>query len=309
MPRRLVLAAILAVSAGRGLQADVTIRRSMSVSLGPTFPVQLAEQTNSQLASALPSEIVVRVKGDKSYSSAGPLIAITDYATGRVTLLNPKTKQFATAPLTEYLDRMAAATQAAAQGIPAEAQQLLRNMKFDSQTKKTGRAAVIQGIRAEESVITFSLGMPVDQTFIPAMRMELHCWIAPAAEIARVSGLKQLAALAARDKGAVDPTQALQRVLLQMPGFGELRKPLSELTAGTGNSMLRMTAAVYIPALAQVEPPSDPTIPVEEIKTDLLELSTAPLDDSIFEVPAEYRSALLQDLIQVLLPAPSPTGR
>ena len=307
MTRRLALAAILALTAGRSVHADVTIRRSMSVALGPTFPTQLADQTKSQLASALPSEIVVRVKGDKSYSSTGPLIAITDYAAGSVTLLNPKTKQYAASSLTEYFDRMAASSQSVTQGMPAEAQQLLHNMKFDVQTKKTGRIATVQGIRTEESVITLSLGMPVDQTFIPAMRMEMHCWIAPAAEVARFAGLKQLAAFSARDKGALDPTQALQRVLGQMPGFGDqLRKPLSELMNGTGNSMLRMTAAVYVPALAQAEPPIDPSFPMEEIKTELLELSTAPIDDSVFSVPADYRSAPLEDLIQALFPAPSP---
>ena len=306
MYRRLALAALIALAA----RADVTIRRSMTVTLGPAFPAQMQEMMKQQMASIIPFETVIRIKGSKAYSSAGQLVSITDYGTNQVILLNPKTKQYAIGTLTDYMDKMAAITQTLTQGMPAQATQMLQNMKFDVQTKKTGQTSTIQGILAEESVITMSMGMPMGQTVMPTVRMEMHCWIAQPDQVELVAGLKELIAYTARDKVRLDPTQALQKIFSQMPGLSEqIREPMAQLT-GNGAMMLNMRAAIFLPAMAQALPQADPTSPMEELQSGVTEISTAPIDDAVFSVPADYQSAALEDLIKLALPAiPQPPAR
>jgi hypothetical protein len=183
---------------------------------------------------------------------------------------------------------------------------LIRSMKADVQTTKTGEMSTIQGIQAEETVITLSLSVPVGATMVPGVRMEMHCWVAQPEEIARVRGLDELVAYKIRQKGAADPTQALQKIFAQIPGFGEqLREPLSNLESANGSMLLKVRTAIYVPGLSQTVPQADPKAPMEEVQNDLVELSTAPIEDAVFSVPADFTRATMEDLIKILIPPPA----
>src|SRR5262249_48119992 len=80
----------------RLLFADVTMRSKIDYRLGSYLPAAAAEGMNKQMAEMLASGVVVRIKGKKSYSSAGPLVTISDPENGTITLLDPKGKNFAT---------------------------------------------------------------------------------------------------------------------------------------------------------------------------------------------------------------------
>jgi hypothetical protein len=177
-------------------------------------------------------------------------------------------------------------------------------MKWDVQTRKTGASQTIQGMPAEESVIALALGMPIGQTTMTTMRMEMHLWTVQPSEVARNAALKELAGYNARSKNTMDPTVALQKLFAQMPGLGDqFRKVVTQLTETSGGVMLRMRASVFVPALAQALPQVDPTAPLMEFQSEVTEFSTAALDDSYFAVPAGYQSAPLKDLLKVMLPA------
>jgi hypothetical protein len=75
--------------------AGLTIRRSVEVKLGSIIPPEHAEAIKKQVASALPNEFVIRIKGDKMSSALGAVTVIQDNNTDQITLLNPKTKKFA----------------------------------------------------------------------------------------------------------------------------------------------------------------------------------------------------------------------
>ena len=106
MKHRVALAALLALFAAHAARADVTIRRTMTVNLGSSFPTAMQDMLKQQLASSVPSGSVIRIKGTKSSSDIGPLVVLSDSASSQVTLLNPKTKQYATGSFSDYAHRI-----------------------------------------------------------------------------------------------------------------------------------------------------------------------------------------------------------
>ncbi len=312
MKHRVAFAALLALFAAHAARADVTIRRNMTIDLGSSFPAAMQDMLKQQLASSMPSGSVIRIKGTKSYADMGQMVVLSDSASDQVTILNPKTKQYATGSFSDYMDKLAATVQATSANLgamPAEAQQILQSMKLDVQTKKTGQVGTIQGILAEESVITVSMGMSVAGTTMPMMRMEMHCWIAQPNEVARIGGLQELTDYTARNKSAFDPTEMLSKIIGQMPGMGEqIRKEMTAFMSIGGSLLLKMSVGAYSPAIAQMmqqtgQPTAgvDPNAPMFQMQNDLAELSTAPIDDSVFAVPADYQAAPMEDLVKTML--------
>ena len=303
---------LLVVAAGPVGRADLTLRHSFSFNLAPFLPPEVVAQARQQMSAALPGEVVVRIKGDQVYSSFGPLFTITDYAQNRITLLNPKTKEFATVGLSEYFDRLAAAREFPP--LPPDAQRALGGLNFDVQTRKTGQTSLIQGIRAEEKGLVVSMNMPSLQGVPSAMRLEIQFWVAQAGEIRRVPALRELADYAERARRAFDPADMLQKIFSRLPGMGDsLRSSLEALIQANGNVILKSRSAVYIPALSQLLSVSgrapdgvDPTGPLAEFQMDLGELSTAPIADSVFSVPADYQAAPLETLVQAEIEATPP---
>ena len=312
MGRRSILALSLALLIGPTGRADLTLRHKMEIKFASFLPQEAQAQARQQAGAALPNEMVVRIKGDKTYTNSGPLFAITDYGRNEITLVNPKTKQYAEVPLAEYPDRIAASQKPPA--IPPEAQAMLQGLRFDVETKKTGQTGVVQGIQAEESVVTLSIQMPAAGGAASAMRLEMRYWIAQPGEIRRVPALKELADYAERTRRAMDPSEMLQKVFSQMPGFGEqLRTSIQELQKANSGLVLKLHTAIYVPAMAQalqLAPQGaagvDSNAALAEFQMDLADISTAALPDSLFAVPADYKVAPFEELAKALIQAPPP---
>jgi hypothetical protein len=87
-------------------------------------------------------------------------------------------------------------------------------------------------------------------------------------------------------------------------------------------AMMKMHTEIYVPVLAQIAPllqaqgyplPAgfDPNAPLAEIETVVTELSSAPIDGSVFQVPSDYHATPLADLLKSMMPtprAPAPPG-
>jgi hypothetical protein len=311
MGRRSILALSLALLIGPTGWADLTLRHKMEIKFASFLPPEAQAQARQQAGAALPNEMVVQIKGDKTYTNSGPLLAITDYGRGAITLLNPKTKQYATVPLAEYPDRIAASQKPPA--IPPEAQAMLQGLRFDVETKKTGQIGLVQGIQAEESVLTLTMQMPTAGA-ASAMRLEMRYWIAQPGEIRRVPALQELADYAERTRRAMDPAEMLQKVFAQMPAFGEqLRASIQELQKANSGLVLKLHTAIYVPAMAQalqLAPQGaagvDPSAALAEFQMDLADISTAALPDSLFAVPTDYKAAPFEELMKAMIQAPPP---
>jgi hypothetical protein len=309
MSRTVFVLVLVAACAPSGW-TDITLRYTFDVKFASFLPAEAQAQAKQAIAAALPHENHVRIKSDKAYSDAGPLGMIADYGRNEVTLVDPKTNRYATVGMSEFADKLGALQKPPA--IPPEAQQMLRNMHFDVQSKKTGQIGLIQGIQSEENVITLIMQMPGMPGAASAIRMEIHAWLAQANEIRRVPALQELADYSARATKAMDPTQMIQKMLSQFPGMGDqMKEPLQELWKLGGNLMVKQQLAVYIPAMAQamqlqgtVVPGFDANAPLTEVHMELADISTVAIPDSIFALPADYRQAPFEEVAQALVQVP-----
>ena len=136
--------------------ADVTIRQTMEFQFKMPMPgVQaLPAPFNG------PIQVVSRVKGDRAYSSFGPLISITDSAKNEVTLIDEKGKRYATTVLSDYLAQMQKTATGGAD-MPEQVKQLLANIKVEVTSTDTGRSERILGIDAAEREVEFHMTSPL----------------------------------------------------------------------------------------------------------------------------------------------------
>jgi len=319
-PRSVLAPGILLLLCG-GALADVTLRQTSTVKFPAFVPAELQAQMRDQFQRGMPAETLLRIKGDKSYASFGPLAAITDYGRNEVTLLDAKGKLFASVPLAEFGARFGAALLKATLGRGA-GQPPAQGPRFDVATKKTGQVGLIQGIQAEESLTEMTMQMPLmtqapgglpGEAGLSTMRMETRSWVAQAAEIRRVPALQELAAYTERSMRALDPAEFLNKALAALPGFGEqFGDAVGKLAKANSGLTLKASTAVYMPAISQLLQLAaggalegfDPSGPMAESVTDVAEISTAAVPDSTFAVPADYQAAPLEQVVLAVVLGP-----
>ena len=286
--------------------ADVTLRQSVTLNFSSLFPEAVRSAMQESVKSTLPSGTVLQIKNGRAVSSSATLTIMMEADGNRITLLNPKSKQYADTTYSEYLDATRGALKSVAP--PAQAQQAFQNLHHDVQTKKTGQFAMIQGVRAEESLIVATMQMPS-----PAgtMRMEMHYWIALPDDIRRVPALKELADYAEQSRRKLDAAN-LVGSFTPMPGMTELMGAIRDLMKDNIGWPLKSSTKMYAPAMVQAlqkapQPGQslDPNAPMMEILMDVAELSTNPVPDSVFSVPADYQAAPVEELVKALMPVQS----
>jgi len=293
MLRSLVCALVLA----RLVCADVTVRSKMDYRLASYLPAAMADTTKKRMEDLVSNGTLLRIKGKRSYMAAGPLITISDGEKGTLTLLDPKGKRYATTTLTEYADKL----KAAMPQLPEAARQMLQNLQVDVKTDKTGKTETLKGIKTEESVITMSVDMPGAAGPGMSIKMEMHMWMATPEELARVPALNEIAAYMKNQAAGNDPIGAMSKMFGQMPGFADkLKGPMEQLTKS--GAVLRSEIRMLMPAMAKMMGATNPDEPFMNMTTDLQELSTDPVPDSAFQVPAGYQEAKIEELVQAINP-------
>jgi hypothetical protein len=311
MTRRI---AALFLSAGPLLFADVTLRYSVDFKMALPMPAGQTPQTGPT---------VLRIKGDKTYSTFGKFTTIGDLATNRTIVIDAEHMRFASGSSEDFVKALMAAVSAQTPNVPPQAQSAMQMFKADVQSRKTGRTETIQGIPAEESEVVISLNMNIPLPNVPTegpfMRMVLHLWRASADDVARTPGLAELARYNTAVAGLADPSAdfsaSIHKMMAALPGIGgsldQFQRAIEDLTKQPG-MQLRMQMEAFSPMMAglqaQGQAPAgglDPAAPVLSMTNELVELSTAPIDDSVFQVPAGYREVELQEIVKDLFPAAS----
>lgn len=285
--------------------ADVTVRSKIDYKLGSYVPAAAAQAMRKQTAETVANGLVYRIKGKRSLASWGAMLLITDQEKGVITLLDPKEKRYASCALADYGDKLKAAMPA----LPAEAQQMLENFKIDANSAKTGNTEMIRGIKAEEMLINVAVDPAGAMAGMMSMKVEMHIWTATSEEMERIPAVKELAAYMAGQSDGAAPASTTARMFSQMPEFaGRLKLPIEEMMKVSSKAVLRTSVKMMMPASARMMGAANPDEPFNEMTTDLIELSADPIPDSVFDVPADYKIAPLEDLIQLLnLPAAGPT--
>jgi hypothetical protein len=284
------------------LRADTTIRYKTEV-------------TSAMAASALPAELLIYMKGNKGVTMSAGAKTIADFAKQEITLVDTGRQKYATIPASEYGAKLEqGVTQVAGAEVLAAAAGMMNAMKVTCESKKSGRTEVIQGVQAEEREQNCSLAMqfPGGQASNPVtgmgMRFVTHIWFASAVERLRVPGLWQLSGFELWFKYFANPLEALGKF---MPGgmagmFADMRKDQS--------AILRLSIETYmdmppIPdaAIASGFTMPAPGSPLMKMTQEIVELSTSPLDDSLFRVPddciAEPFGDVLNGMMQTRMPA------
>jgi hypothetical protein len=316
---------LLLLSSPALLHADTTIRFKMDMKLAAGLPPAATEQIAKNQKTQFPRETVVEIKGDKGYSNTGRTISLMDLTKQQITLVDPEHKLFATVYIKDFPGAIGAAM--TLPSMPLAAQKFLASIKPDFSMQKMGKTDAILGIQAEETEWTISLQMQVPAGLPPGlgtlkpgdtitlMKMVMRIWTPLPSEVTRVPALSEFAAHSWQALSA-DPATSMQQMLPNFPGLSDgLAKMAQEMSKTTGPA-LRTHVELYVPVLAQLgglmqgrtQPPIlgtyDPSTPFAETDNEVVEISTAPVDDSVFNIPSDYQPATLSDLLKAMRPAP-----
>ena len=294
-------------------RADATLRYHTNI--------QLADGT-AVVASALQAlrenrDIVIRIKGNKTYTETGHLMFIMDMKTQNLTTVDPANKRYATIPASQYADQAKIAMPA----VPEQARAMLASMKTSVESHSTGRTATILGIQTEERETVLTLDLPMvglPSTGGPLLKMVIQTWTATPEEVQRKEVLQELKAYMSSATSAMNPAEMVKQIGAIIPGFGDnLSGMISDMTKD-GAVTLQTHMQILMPLLAimtrqmpqpagQAPPPEvDPNAPMMQMTQELVELSSDPVDDAIFQVPADYQSVSLEEVLKGAASLPKP---
>jgi hypothetical protein len=315
---------LIFLSATTLLHADATVRSKMEMKLAASLPPAAAQQFASAQKSQFPTESVIEIKGDKGYSNSGRAVTLLDFTKQQITLLDPAGKLFATVYVKDFAGEMGAGLPP----MPPAAQKFMESIKPDFSVQKTGRTDVILGIQTEETELTVSLQMLIPAEFpaalgslkpgdtITLMKMVMHIWSPLPAEVTRVPALTEFAAHSWKALSQ-DPTTAMRQMLPNSPGLSDGLAKMTQEISKNAVPPLKTHTEVYVPVLAQlgallqgkaqqVLGSYDPNTPLAETDSEVVEISSAPVDDSLFQIPSDYHATSLPDLLKAVRPNPAP---
>jgi hypothetical protein len=119
----------------------------------------------------------------------------------------------------------------------------------------------------------------------------------------RVPAIRELTGYSLWSYTTMNPAAFMGKAMKQFPGFADVFEPLmKEMMKGA--TVLRVHMDMFMPAMAammQRMPAADPDAPFMQMNQEVVELSTTPVPDSVFQIPEGYQEAAASDLIKGLL--------
>jgi hypothetical protein len=303
--------AILALGlwAAPDLRADVTIRYQSEIKTSAVLQPMMEKLGKTMQASTATS---IRMRGNKGYTTAGNSTEIFDFATGDVTLLDPAHKTYAVLPMSQLANKIAGAVPQMTPEQTKALQEAAASIKSNVESKMTGKTAEIQGVQAEEREVTLTMDMPMLAAMNPngpAMRMVMHIWTARKEEALRVPSIRELTGYQAWQRYMLNPAGMFEKLAGKMPGMSDNIRPVIEELFKNPSVILRTHVEMHMPFLVamlakqmsgqgQPMPAVDPDAPVLEMNQEVAELSSAPVDGSLFEIPADYAAVSADDMVR-----------
>lgn len=301
---------LVAGFASANLFADVTITlRSEAQSLQP-IPMGMKM---GLLGSAKGSSLqTMRVKGNRCLSSSETSSSLIDLSTQDVTLIDSVRKVYATVSLAKYGEIIAASmpkSNPAAQGKV--------KMKTTTSVRHTGQTETIHGIQAEEREITMlaETEIAADSPLSgPLVRLVIQVWTAKHEEMVGRPALRELANFFAVRNAFANPIEMLQRVATSFTGSAEGMSAVVDEFRKGNSTILRGVSEVYMPILGAAfeklaaqrgQPLSagfDPNAPFTRMTQEVVEFSTATLDEGLFQIPPDYRAETSDEFLKRTAP-------
>jgi hypothetical protein len=309
---------LLAGSVVPPLSADVTVRSRIEIKFGAVIPGPVAERTRNGTQSDLPDSTVSYRKGGQEYLQSGKFACRMDFAKQEITIIDAEHKRFATVAMKEYAGRLAAAMPA----VRPEFRMAEESAKTILSSRKTGRTDVMQGVAVEETEYTVTLDLPVPvaagQTQAgPLLKVTMQVWMAKPAEVSRVEALRELTSHIVSAPGFsrwIDPSNILATIFGAMPGLGDGMSRMFQEIEKSKSAVFKSHLEASMPGMAsflqqmqreQGNPlPNglDPNAPFAVVDSQVVELSTTPVDDAVFQLPADYHSAPFEDVVKSIAP-------
>jgi hypothetical protein len=299
------------------LSGDVTVRSRNEMRFGIVLPQPIAERTKNGTEVTLPDSTVSYRKGSLEYLKSGKFACLMDFAKQTITLIDEEHKQFATIAMKDYADRLAVTMPA----LPPDSKSAQESAKITVSSKKTGRTDVMHGVQVEESEITALLDLPIPlppgQTASgPLIKATMQVWLAKSSEAARLPAIRELAAQSwpnAKFSQWADPANILMQTFGAMPGLADgMSRMFQEIEKSKPvvlKSHLEISMPGMIPFLEKTLAEGnalpkgfDPHAPFSVIDSEVDEISTAPIGDSLFQVPTDYHPAPFDDVVKALAP-------
>jgi hypothetical protein len=219
--------------------ADVTVRMQW----GLLYRLSVIEPgADPQLPIAT---ILTRIKGNRAYSDIAPYqaystVTITDLSRGEVTLIDPKSRRYATITMMDYLAKLANAV--GANMSPGAKRVFLKNKRFDFESHDAGRSDKVNGIDVieRETTANFLADLFSEQQDAPRDTIEFRSWTPRPSEFERMAALRELAAYYDRDKGLDNPATVMIHVFGALPGVGESASKMVAEIFKNSSVVLRM---------------------------------------------------------------------
>jgi len=283
--------------------ADATIHYHTDIKASAIIPAAAIDEALAGIR-----DMEIRIKGNKASSSQGNITSITDWMTQDLSLVDAPHKRFAKVPADQYAEQVKSVIPA----IPEQARAALASMKTSLESRSTGRTATIQGIETEEHefVVNIDMALPAGTpASSPFMKIVMQMWTPKPEEAQRVPALQEFKNYITSAGSTLNPVGMIKQVLSGLPGLGDNLSAMVEEISKNGSISLCMHMELSVPflaALAQQSPPKpgelpagfDPNAPLMQMTQELVELSSDALDDAIFQVPADYQSVPLEEILQ-----------
>lgn len=289
------------------LFADITVRYDTDFKMSPSLPAGVLNQVRDTGFGAFgPTEI--RIKGDKAYTSMGKYSFVTDFATNQLTYIDSANRRYATVPIEEFGSKLAGSMPR----LPPQAAGLAEMFKADIQSRKTGQSATIRGLSADEYEVVVALNVSLPNLPTgggPAVRVVMHIWRANTEETASNPALSEFMRFSDRSKSFMSATDFLSNLAGPLQSLGQSAKTIQAELTKQNSPVLRIQMEETSPMLAALLPQAqgagqprpanfDPAAPLVSFNQEMVELSTTPVEDSVFQAPAGFTKVALDEILK-----------
>lgn len=263
------------------LRADVTLRYTSDFSIPESLPAQFAEPLRKSMEAQTAAEMSVRLKADKgAYKSRGTTMLI-DFKKEEVTLLDTAGKRFGTIGMKDY----PAALAAAMPQMSDQVRQTLAKVKWNIESSKSAKTETVQGIEGHTREVMMAMDGPTGM-----MKMTMHIVSAGADQAVKFPAIWEFNGYLAWSVRNMNPVETMRPIFAMMPGVGDGLAKLIEDGAKEPALLLKTEFAMSMSMLG--------TEPVMHLTQTLTEISTAPVDDAVFQIPTGYNEATVSEIMQ-----------
>jgi len=286
------------------LRADVTLRYESRLIVNPGLPAELRKSLDDEIGKHIRPSFTEQFKNGTLYLAYDEDQAIVDFAKRQVTLLEGETKRYSLISIEQYLKEIVGDPSA-----PASTTKGAPSLRGHSDFIETGRTTVVAGVVADEFNFVFTAD--TSDSTVPVVRVVMHLWTAKESEVKRVPALAEVALYERRIFEVTDPVGSIMRSLRRIPELANAFVPFTEALR-PDDMLVRFTADCFVPALASaarelrklpagtespLAPSFDPDAPLIEIVSELISLSTEPIADDVFAVPANFKRVTFAQLM------------